>query len=126
MTEKTTPSIVILRTGEKLITTLQEAFEGEGETQKGICLIFNHPYILELVQISNQENPEQDLQVKFSKWCPYSTDNQFRIPYDGVLAIGTADPGLAVAYNQKVEMSENKNIQQQQEEINKVVNPEVV
>jgi hypothetical protein len=126
MTEQTTPSIVILKTGEKLITILQEAFEGKGENQKGVCLIFNHPYLLELVQINNQENPEQDLQVKFSKWCPYSTDTQFRIPYDSVLTFGTADPGLAVAYRQKIEVVENGNFKQQQEDIQKAINPEVV
>ena len=43
------------------------------------------------------------LQVKFSKWCPYSVDFQFRVPYDTVLAIGEPDTGLAQAYRGKVE-----------------------
>ena len=29
------PSVVVLKTGEKLITILQEAYEGEGEERKG-------------------------------------------------------------------------------------------
>ena len=125
------PSIAILKTGEKLITFLQEVFEGEGENQKGICLVMNHPYELKLIEVNNTENSEQDLQVKFSKWCPYSTDVQFRIPYEGILAIGQPDPGLAMAYQAKVEQVEKtfeqtENIKLQQEEIEKVINPEVI
>ena len=101
------PSIVILKTGEKLITILQEAFEGEGEDQKGICLVMNHPYELALINVNNQENPEQDLQVKFSRWCPYAVDTQYRIPYDGVLAIGQPDAGLAQAYKVKIKQAQD-------------------
>lgn len=109
------PSIVILKTGEKLITYLQEAFEGEGDNQKGICLIMTHPYELYLINVNTKKKVEQDLQVKFSRWCPYSIDTQFKIPYDGVLAIGQPDPGLAEAYSAKIEQlhpvtkSEEKN-----------------
>jgi hypothetical protein len=126
------PSIVILKTGEKLITVLQEVFEGQGEDKKGICLVMNHPYELTLINVPNTENPEQDLQVKYSKWCPYSTDVQFRIPYDGVLAIGQPDPGLSSVYEMKVKQAEellaiqNENAQLQQEEIEKVITPEVM
>jgi hypothetical protein len=125
------PSIVILKTGEKIITLLQEAFEGNGEDKKGICLVFTHPYTLSLVEVNNTDNPEQDLQVKFSKWCPYSTDVQYKIPYDGVLAIGQPDPGLSVAYQSKIEQAEKiieetENARLQQEEIQKVINPEVM
>jgi hypothetical protein len=127
-TPKLNPSIVVLKTGEKLITVLQEAFEGEGDNQKGICLVMSHPYELYLIGVNNQENPDQDLQVKFSKWCPYSINTQYRIPYDGVLAIGEPDPGLAQAYLAKVEQFEqaSENVKQQQEDIQKAINPEVV
>ncbi|CAF34196.1 hypothetical protein S-PM2d131 [Synechococcus phage S-PM2] len=95
--------IVILKNGERIICDLQEVFEGEGDQKRGICLLMTHPYILELVSVDNPSNPVQDLQVKFSKWCPYSVDYQFRIPYDNVMAIGEPDQGLAQAYRQKVE-----------------------
>ena len=127
-TPKLNPSIVVLKTGEKLITVLQEAFEGEGDNQKGICLVMSHPYELYLIGVNNQENPDQDLQVKFSKWCPYSIGTQYRIPYDGVLAIGQPDPGLSQAYLTKIEQYEqiSENVKQQQEDIEKAINPEVV
>ena len=119
------PSIVVLKTREKLITILQEVFEGEGEDRKGICLVMNYPYQLELIKVDNEENPEQDLQVKYTKWCPYSIDSTFRIPYDGILTIGTPDPGLSQSYNAKVEVAreiENRNSQLQQEAIQEVLN----
>ena len=109
-TRKLNPSVVVLKTGEKLITILQEAFEGEGEEKKGICLVMNYPYELSLISVPNEEDPEKDLQVKFSKWCPYSIENSFRIPYDGILTIGTPDPGLAQAYQAKVELSKGADI----------------
>lgn len=126
MTEATTvnPSIVVLKTGEKIITLLQEVFEGEGENRKGICLLMGYPYSLELIKIDNINEPEQDLQVKYSKWCPYSIDSQYRIPYDGILTIGVPDPGLSSAYLAKVEAQqnlENTNAKLQQEEIEKVL-----
>jgi hypothetical protein len=110
---------------------LKEVFEeGEGEEKKGICLLMIHPYVLSLISVENSDNPQQDLQVKFSKWCPYSISTQFKIPYDSVMAIGACDPGLGAAYLNKVEQVEEtlngKNVQLQQEEIQNVINPEVM
>jgi hypothetical protein len=124
-TAQLNPSIVVLRTGEKLITILQEVYDGEGEDRKGVCLVMNYPYTLELLKIENEDNAEQDLQVKYSKWCPYSIENTFRIPYDGILTFGSADPGLAQAYIAKVEYAkslENANAELQQKEIQEVLN----
>lgn len=118
------PSIVVLKTGEKLITILQEVFEGEGDERKGICLLMNYPYELELVKAESQDNPELDLQVKYTKWCPYAVDTQYRIPYDGILTIGVPDPGLAQVYQAKVDAQQESNFRLQQEEINRAVNGE--
>jgi len=104
------PSVVILKSGEKLITILQEVYEGEGETKKGICLLMNYPYELSLISSPSETDPDKDLQVKFSKWCPYATDNSFRIPYDGILTIGAPDPGLTQAYMAKVDASKGADV----------------
>jgi len=133
MTEEVTklnPSIVIMKTGEKLITILQEAFEGEGEQRRGICLLMNYPYELTMINTPS-EDVEQELQVKYSKWCPYAVDSQYRIPYDSVMTIGSPDPGLATAYYEKISILEEKkkaaeeqqsNWKLQQEEVEKVIN----
>ena len=104
------PSIVVLKTGEKLITILQEVFEGEGDDRKGVCLLMNYPYELSLIAVPNEENPEKDLQVKYSKWCPYSLESSYRIPYDGILTIGTPDPGLTTAYMTKVSVAKGADV----------------
>lgn len=126
--DKKEPSIVILNTGEKLITIIQEAYQIDGDDKKGVCLVFNHPYVLELVSVLGEET-EQDLQVKFSKWCPYAIDTQFKVPYSSVISIGTPDQGLSQAYLVKVQQAEalfnsvNKTANQklQEEEIKKVL-----
>lgn len=96
-------SIVILKTGEKLITDLQEAFDGDDENKKGICLILRHPYELSLVPVEEPEDG-MDLRIEFSKWCPYAIDTEFRVPYDSVMAIGNPDPTLAEAFEKKIEI----------------------
>jgi hypothetical protein len=94
--------IIVFKNGERVITTLQEVYEGEGDDKRGVCLLMTHPYILDLIEVSDKPE-EMNLQVKFSKWCPYSVDYQFRVPYDAVLAIGEPDQGLLTAYKSKVE-----------------------
>jgi hypothetical protein len=118
-------TIVILKTGEQIICDLKEVYEGDGENKKGICLLMRHPYILSLVEVKNSDNPQQDLQVKFAKWCPYSSEYEFKIPYDVVVSYGISDAGLDQAYQSKVEVVEqvmnSRNAQLQQEEIEKVL-----
>lgn len=126
--ETQTASIVILKTGTHIICDLKEVFDGEGENRKAICLLMIHPYELSLIN-SAQENMSQDLQVKFSKWCPYSVDYQYKIPYDSVMAIGACDTGLEKVYRDKIEKLTqiiNQNAQLQQEKDDKVINPEVM
>jgi hypothetical protein len=86
-----------------VITELQEVREDNKEDGKPICLMFVRPYILNTESVSNEAN--QEVQVRFSKWLPYSSDTQFKIPFASVMAVGTADPGLAQAYNNTVQQA---------------------
>ena len=96
-------AIAVLQTGERVITELQEVREDNKEEGKPICLMFVRPYILNTESVSNEAN--QEVQVRFSKWLPYSSDTQFKIPFASVMAVGTADPGLAQAYNNTVQQA---------------------
>jgi len=96
-------AIAVLQTGERVITELQEVREDNKEDGKPICLMFVRPYILNTESVSNDAN--QEVQVRFSKWLPYSSDTQFKIPFASVMAVGTADPGLAQAYNNTVQQA---------------------
>lgn len=111
--ERLSPSIVVLKSGEKIITFLQEAFEGEGEERKGICLVMSYPYELTLVNAETLDETS-DLQVKYAKWCPFSQEVSYRIPYDVVMTLGTPDEGLAAAYVAKVEKQKEIEDAQQQ------------
>ena len=98
-------SVVTLKTGDRIITELKEVFDGEGEDKKGVCLLMEDPYILSLDGATPQYLTEQhgmEYQVRFSKWNPYSSDWQFKIPYDCVMTISNSEPGLEQAWKQKL------------------------
>ena len=98
-------SIVTLKTGERVITELKEIFDGEGDNKKGVCLLMEDPYILNLDSAQPQYLTEahgMEYQVRFSKWNPYSPDWQFKLPYDSVMTISNPEPGLEQAWKQKL------------------------
>ena len=98
-------SILTLKTGDRVIAELKEIFDGEGEDKKGVCLLMEEPYVLNLDGTQPQYLTEQygmEYQIKFSKWNPYSSDWQYKIPYDTVMTISTPEPGLQNAYENKI------------------------
>lgn len=95
-------SIVILKTGEQIICNLKELFDGEGENKKAICLLMRNPFSLSIVEVPMQNEIGTDLQVKFSRWCPYTTDAEFKLPYDAVLSVASSDVNLEQAYLEKI------------------------
>ena len=98
-------SILTLKTGDRVIAELKEIFDEEGESRKGICLLMEEPYVLSLDGSTPQYLTEQvgsEYQIRFSKWNPYSSDWQFKIPYDSVMTISNPEPGLQQAYENKI------------------------
>ena len=98
-------SVITLKTGDRIITDLKEAYDGEGDDKKGICLIMEEPYVLNLDGTTPQYLTEahgMEYQVRFSKWNPYSPDTMFKIPYDCVMTISNPEPGLQKAYESKL------------------------
>lgn len=94
-------AIVVLNTGERVISNLQEVREENKEDGRPICLLMIRPYTLNVEK--TEGGPEnQEVQVRFSKWLPYSSDIQFKIPFNSVMAVGAADTGLEEAYLQTV------------------------
>jgi hypothetical protein len=98
-------SILTLKTGDRVIAELKEIFDGEGEDKKGICLLMEEPYVLTLDGTTSQYLTEQigsEYQIRFSKWNPYSSDWQYKIPYDSIMTISNPEPGLQKAYENKI------------------------
>lgn len=91
-----TVSTILLTTGERVICDLNEVRENDSEDGRAVCLLMVRPYTLNLEKLSG-EDADQEIQVRFSKWFPYSSDTQFRIPFTAVISIGAPDPGLAEA-----------------------------
>jgi hypothetical protein len=98
-------SILTLKTGDRVITELKEVFDGEDEDKRGICLLMEEPYLLNIEGENQQYLVEQrgmEYQIKFSKWNPYSSDTSYKIPYDCVMTISTPEKGLQSAYVNKI------------------------
>jgi len=98
-------SILTLKTGDRVIAELKEIFDGEGDDKRGVCLLMEEPYVLSLDGGNPQYLTEQygmEYQIKFSKWNPYSSDWQFKMPYDCIMTISNPEPGLQEAYENKI------------------------
>lgn len=98
-------SIVVLTTGERVIAQLQEVRENNDPEGKPVCLIMQRPYILN-VEKTVGDPANQEVQVRFTKWLPYSSDTQFRVAFSTLLTIGTPDDGLVEAYQNTVAQAE--------------------
>jgi len=94
------PKILLMNSGERIITGLAEVTNSEGQA---VCLLARCPYILSMIpagDVSPDGNPSQ-FNVNFTKWLPYSSDDQFKIPYSSVVAIGEVDSGILEVYLEK-------------------------
>lgn len=98
-------SIVVLTTGERVIAQLQEVRENNDPEGKPVCLVMQRPYILN-VEKTVGDPSNQEVQVRFTKWLPYSSDTQFRVAFSTLLTIGTPDDGLEEAYQNTVAQAE--------------------
>ena len=87
---------VLEGTGERVICDLQEIREDGKEDGKPICLLMIRPYTLQLEKTADAPNGE--VQVRFNKWLPFSSDTQFKIPFTALTAVGAVDAGLEEAY----------------------------
>jgi hypothetical protein len=96
-------SIVTLKTGQNIICEVNEIFQGEQEDKRGVGLQLKDPFILELHENPEAENPDDRNRVKFARWNPFTLERVFRVSYDAVVAVSAPDPNLDSAFADKVE-----------------------
>lgn len=89
------PKVVVLKTGERVVAGLAEVIDNE--TNKAVCLLLRCPYILTL----RPKEESGDFEVNFTKWIPFSSDKQFRVSYDALVAIGEVEESILNAYMEK-------------------------
>jgi hypothetical protein len=89
------PKVVVLKTGERVVAGLAEVIDNE--TNKAVCLLLRCPYILTL----RPKDESGDFEVNFTKWIPFSSDKQFRVSYDALVAIGEVEESILNAYMEK-------------------------
>jgi len=94
------PKVLMLQTGERIIAAVGEVTDEEG---KGICLVIRCPYLLSM-QPSGEVSPDgtpSQFNVNYTKWFPYSISEDFRIPYNSVIAIGDPEPGILDVFTER-------------------------
>lgn len=96
-------SIVTLKSGQNVICEVREIFQGEDEDKKGVGLQLSDPFVLELHENPEAEDPAERSKVRFARWNPFTLDRIFRVPYDAVIAVSAPDPNLDTAFADKVE-----------------------
>lgn len=96
-------SIVTLKDGSNVICEINEIFQGEGEERRGVGLQLKDPFVLELYEFPEAENPEDRSRVKFTRWNPFTLDRTFKVPYEALVCVSAPDPNLEQAFGDKVE-----------------------
>lgn len=94
------PKVLLMKSGERLIAGLSELTDSEGN---GVCFIIRCPYILSMIpagQVSSEGDATQ-FQINFTRWFPFSSDQQFKIPYTTIVAIGEPDENILNVYLEK-------------------------
>jgi hypothetical protein len=110
-------SIVTLKTGQNVICEVREIYQGEGDDRKGVGLQLSDPFILDLYENPEAEDPEDRNKVRFSRWNPFTLERTFRVPYDAVVAVSSPDPNLEGAFASKVEFFDQYESEQIVEDI---------
>lgn len=90
------PKLVMLISGERLVANVREVTADDG---RGICLVLKRPYILNIY--STEDTNSTKYSINFSKWQPYSTDEEYNIPYFSVITVADLDPEILTTYLKK-------------------------
>jgi len=91
MIEDPNVKIVILKTGQYLITRIQELRESD----KPLCFLITAPLILSYQQ--SNEDPEK-MEMVFTLWCPFSQSIQYRVPFEHVVSVGEPKEDVYIRY----------------------------
>lgn len=91
--------IVVLQNGDKIICLLNEVMD---ENDKGICFSIQEPYVLGH-RINENATDGNDLLITFERWIPYSSQNDFRVPYNQVVTIGEVESSLLKGYTERLQ-----------------------
>ena len=106
-------SIVTLRDGTNLICEVREIFKTEQvidpetgeetENRVGIGLQLSDPFVLEMIEFPEAEDPNERSKVKYTRWNPFTLERVFKVNYESVTCVSAPDPNLDQAFAEKVE-----------------------
>ena len=84
-------NIVHLVSGEQVITKLTELRDKDGEP---FCFLFQMPMVLSLVP----GETEDQTQINFFPWSPFSGTREFRVGFEKIVSIGDPLPNVFSSY----------------------------
>ena len=70
------------------------------ENGNKICAVLRSPYIVNLVPFDDGNSEQQQYKVSFTKWIPYSSSKEFRIPFSQIVTIGEVEQDILNLYEQ--------------------------
>lgn len=94
------PKLIMLISGERIIAGVREVVDDSG---KGVCLVLKCAYILNMFpvgEVDENNNPSQ-YSVNFTKWQPYSADEEYNIPYFSIITVCDVDTKILNVYLEK-------------------------
>lgn len=100
-----TVKLVVLKSGEDIITDVQEMVVGEEENQKVIGYFFDKPCVVKLFGHNPEEDRESPFRVQMMPWIPLSDDEKIPVSPDWVITIVEPIEKVKELYLKKVSKS---------------------
>lgn len=87
-----TVKLAHLKSGENVISDIQEMLVGEGENGRVIGYLFNKPQVVllkdfEIVSKNNEDTLNHSFDINLFPWIPFTKDEQVPVPSDWVVTL---------------------------------------
>lgn len=105
--------LVLLKSGEDIISDVQEMCISTDTDEKVIGYIFNKPCVInvkspEIIVETDEMSAQKKLEIKLFPWIPLSKDNKIPVPTDWVVTMIDPIDQVKTMYENEVLSSKNK------------------
>lgn len=97
--------LVVLKSGEDIITDVQEMVVGDENEQKVVGYFFDKPCVVKLFGHTPEEDRESPFRIQMMPWIPLSDDEKIPVAADWVITIVEPIEKVKDLYLKKVSKS---------------------
>jgi len=97
--------LVVLKSGEDIITDVQEMVVGDENEQKVVGYFFDKPCVVKLFGHTPEEDRESPFRIQMMPWIPLSDDEKIPVAADWVITIVEPIEKVKELYLKKVSKS---------------------